>query len=254
MIFFAQSTLQNASDDAARLVRTGQAQNNGMTQAQYLQQICGEMTGLVSSTSCASNLQVDMQSFTDFSGANYNNVTNANGSLNNKQMQYLTGGPCDVVLVRAFLSVEHHGRRFWHRSSPTCRTASICFRPGRLSATNPMRVAPHAEAYEPVSAYDKRARGCLVSAARAGPRHGAHGHDRVVYRALECRQKVSSETSSIADLVSQTSSVSAADLTNIFNAGNSDPVSFRARQCAGCGYEHRESADRCQRRGLEPTI
>jgi Flp pilus assembly protein TadG len=39
--------------------------------------------------------------------------------------------------------------------------------------------------------------------------------------ALECRQKVSSETSSIADLVAQASSVSAADLSNIFNAGNS---------------------------------
>jgi Flp pilus assembly protein TadG len=39
--------------------------------------------------------------------------------------------------------------------------------------------------------------------------------------ALECRQKVSSETSSVADLVSQTASVSSTDLTNIFNAGNS---------------------------------
>ena len=39
--------------------------------------------------------------------------------------------------------------------------------------------------------------------------------------ALECRQKVSSETSSVADLVAQASSVSATDLNNIFIAGNS---------------------------------
>jgi Flp pilus assembly protein TadG len=102
VIFFAQSTLQNASDDAARLVRTGQAQNNGMTQAQYVKQICGDMSGLVSASNCTSNMQVDMQSFADFSDANYNNVMNQNGSLNTKQMQYLTGGACDVVLVRAF--------------------------------------------------------------------------------------------------------------------------------------------------------
>jgi Flp pilus assembly protein TadG len=102
VIFFAQSTLQNASDDAARLVRTGQAQNNGMTQAQYIQQVCSEMTGLLSTTNCTANMQVDMQSFNDFSGAGYNNVMNNNGSLNDKQMQYLTGGACDVVLVRAF--------------------------------------------------------------------------------------------------------------------------------------------------------
>lgn len=42
-----------------------------------------------------------------------------------------------------------------------------------------------------------------------------------ICNALECRQKVSSETSSVADLVAQTSSVSLADLNNIFNAGNS---------------------------------
>lgn len=102
VIFFAQSTLQNAADDAARLVRTGQAQSNGMTRTQYVQQICSEMSGLISTSTCDSNMQVDMQSFTDFSNANYNNVANQNGSLNNNQMQYLTGGSCDVVLVRAF--------------------------------------------------------------------------------------------------------------------------------------------------------
>jgi Flp pilus assembly protein TadG len=102
VIFFAQSALQNAADDAARLVRTGQAQSNAMTEAQYAQQICGEMSGLVSTANCTSNLQVDMQSFTDFSSANYNNVMNPNGTLNAKKMQYLTGGACDVVLVRAF--------------------------------------------------------------------------------------------------------------------------------------------------------
>jgi Flp pilus assembly protein TadG len=102
VIFFAQSTLQNAADDAARLVRTGQAQNNGMTETQYVQQICGEMSGLIGTSTCTSSLQVDMQSFTDFSDANYNNVMNQNGSLNTNQMQYLTGGSCDVVLVRAF--------------------------------------------------------------------------------------------------------------------------------------------------------
>ncbi|HEY6579096.1 MAG TPA: TadE/TadG family type IV pilus assembly protein [Rhizomicrobium sp.] len=46
--------------------------------------------------------------------------------------------------------------------------------------------------------------------------------------ALECRQKVVSETSSVADLVAQASSVSNADLANIFDAGNSILVPFAA--------------------------
>ena len=105
------------------MVRTGQVQNNGMTEAQYVQQICGEMSGLLSSSNCTSTLQVDMQSFSGFSQANYNNVVNRNGSLNSTQMQYAAGGPCDVVLVRAFYP--------WSIMTPflaplleTCRTAS----------------------------------------------------------------------------------------------------------------------------------
>ncbi|HEY3637938.1 MAG TPA: TadE/TadG family type IV pilus assembly protein [Rhizomicrobium sp.] len=46
--------------------------------------------------------------------------------------------------------------------------------------------------------------------------------------ALQCRQKVTSETSSVADLVAQASTVSNADLTNIFNAGNSILYPFPA--------------------------
>jgi Flp pilus assembly protein TadG len=41
-----------------------------------------------------------------------------------------------------------------------------------------------------------------------------------VCNALECKQKVTSMASSVADLVAQTSSVSASDLSNIFAAGN----------------------------------
>lgn len=41
-----------------------------------------------------------------------------------------------------------------------------------------------------------------------------------VCNALECRQKVTSVASSVADLVAQTSSVSASDLSNIFAAAN----------------------------------
>lgn len=41
-----------------------------------------------------------------------------------------------------------------------------------------------------------------------------------VCNALVCKQKITSVASSVADLVAQTSSVSASDLSNIFSAGN----------------------------------
>ena len=42
-----------------------------------------------------------------------------------------------------------------------------------------------------------------------------------ICNALECRQKVTSTTSSVADLVAQASTVSTSDISNIFSAGNS---------------------------------
>jgi len=101
-IYYLNSTLTNAANDTARLVRTGQVQSGNMTRAQYIAKICTEMTGMVSSATCNANLQVDMEAFGSFTNANYTNVVNPDGSLNIAAMQYVTGNPCDVVLVRAF--------------------------------------------------------------------------------------------------------------------------------------------------------
>jgi Flp pilus assembly protein TadG len=49
-----------------------------------------------------------------------------------------------------------------------------------------------------------------------------------ICNALECSQKVTSETASVADLVAQATTVSSADLTNIYNAGNSILYPFAA--------------------------
>jgi Flp pilus assembly protein TadG len=49
-----------------------------------------------------------------------------------------------------------------------------------------------------------------------------------ICNALQCRQKVTSETASVADLVAQASSVSSADLANIFSAGNAILYPFPA--------------------------
>jgi Flp pilus assembly protein TadG len=102
VVFFLDTALQNATEDAARLVRTGQAQGQNMTQAQFVAQICGEMTGAISIGTCESNLQVDMRAYSNFSAATFQSDTNANGSLNLANMDYQTGAACDVVIARAY--------------------------------------------------------------------------------------------------------------------------------------------------------
>ncbi|HEY1613538.1 MAG TPA: TadE/TadG family type IV pilus assembly protein [Rhizomicrobium sp.] len=102
VIFYAQSTLQNAADDAARMVRTGQMQSQGMSETQFVAQICTEMSGLMSTTTCNANMQIDMRAFSSFASANFGNVTKANGSIDTTKLQFAAGGACDVVLIRAF--------------------------------------------------------------------------------------------------------------------------------------------------------
>ncbi|HEY1629794.1 MAG TPA: TadE/TadG family type IV pilus assembly protein [Rhizomicrobium sp.] len=101
VIYFASSTLQNATDDAARQVRTGQG--SGFTIAQFKTQVCSEMTGFISASTCSSTLQVDVRQFSDFSSSSYPSVTNNDGSLNTANMSYPGSlQPCQVVLVRTY--------------------------------------------------------------------------------------------------------------------------------------------------------
>jgi len=43
-IYYLNSTLTNAANDTARMVRTGQVQATSMTKVQYIAQICTQMT------------------------------------------------------------------------------------------------------------------------------------------------------------------------------------------------------------------
>ncbi|HVW72380.1 MAG TPA: TadE/TadG family type IV pilus assembly protein [Rhizomicrobium sp.] len=111
IIFFAQSSLQNAVNDAARLVRTGQSNcfttnsTTGacqpMTQAQFRTQICSEAGALLSDCSGPS-LQFDVTPYSaGFSQASNSSPVDASGNLSALNT-FTTGNACEVVLVRAF--------------------------------------------------------------------------------------------------------------------------------------------------------
>ena len=109
LIFFAQSTLQNAVNDAARLVRTGQtacftgsgSTCAGITQAQFRTQICNEAGAILSDCNGAS-LQFDVTPYASgFTGASNTSPLNSGGALP-ALTNFNTGSACEVVLVRAF--------------------------------------------------------------------------------------------------------------------------------------------------------
>jgi Flp pilus assembly protein TadG len=120
VMFYAQNTLQLATQTAARLIRTGAAQGTDYTTAArcsggaggtgsggayndagqwFKDQICCGISAIMS----CSRLQVDVESYANgFNNANFSNPLDANGNIKSGNSNYAPGNSCDVVLVRSF--------------------------------------------------------------------------------------------------------------------------------------------------------
>ncbi|SDT40358.1 TadE/TadG family type IV pilus assembly protein [Bradyrhizobium canariense] len=106
IIFFAGQVLETITQDSARIIQTGQAmlpggvtpsQTGPLTQTQFQQYVCSQIPALFN---CA-NVYVDVESFSSFSNVVITNpISNTGTFINN--MQYNTGGPCNIVMVRLF--------------------------------------------------------------------------------------------------------------------------------------------------------
>ncbi|OXE35086.1 MAG: pilus assembly protein TadE [Phenylobacterium zucineum] len=99
MVFLVSSTLQNATDEAARRIRTGEFQAVNTTKTQFKTLVCDNMSWLKSV--CAANVTVDVQTFT--------NITNVGGAAAIDPANFKPNTTCwsagqagDVVLVRTF--------------------------------------------------------------------------------------------------------------------------------------------------------
>jgi Flp pilus assembly protein TadG len=97
LVFLAQQVLQTATSEAARLVMTGQAQNQNLTATQFQTQVCNLASALFS---CA-GLYVNVQTFDSFSGMTQMSPLQ-NGQFSSTGMNYSMGGPGDIVLLQVF--------------------------------------------------------------------------------------------------------------------------------------------------------
>lgn len=98
LVFFANFTLENAVDQAGRMIRTGQAQQAGFSEAQFKQAVCDNVSGVYD---CMAGLKLDVQKFDDFNGINLPDPLDGNGELRNN-FTYDAGVGGNVVVVRAF--------------------------------------------------------------------------------------------------------------------------------------------------------
>jgi Flp pilus assembly protein TadG len=98
ILLMAQEELETAVEKSARLVLTGQALNNGMTQAQFTSNVCGNLPALFN----CNNLMVNMQtadSFADADPAAPALTYGSNGQVNNT-WSYQPGNPGSIVVLQ----------------------------------------------------------------------------------------------------------------------------------------------------------
>ncbi len=99
IIFLGNFVLQNATNDAARKIRTGQVALGAVDQAAFRQLICDEIGPLLA---CDGNLQVDVETVAAFNQAAITNPITASNTLNTALKNWQPGTVCSIVLVRAF--------------------------------------------------------------------------------------------------------------------------------------------------------
>ena len=105
LLFMGSVTLDNATQAAARQVRTGQVvspstpSGKETSKAAFRDSICNNMGWMKGD--CLTNLVVDVRTFTQFKDVTYNNPIQ-NGTFNPGQTTFDTGGPSQIVLVRAY--------------------------------------------------------------------------------------------------------------------------------------------------------
>jgi Flp pilus assembly protein TadG len=108
MIFFAGQVLETVTQDSARMIMTGQAQNGQVTgcsstctQAQFKSYVCSRISVLFD---CANGIYVDVRNYPSMTGFANVNISPPIDSSGNfiPTTQYNPGNAGDIVVVRLF--------------------------------------------------------------------------------------------------------------------------------------------------------
>jgi Flp pilus assembly protein TadG len=101
LMLFSEYIVENGVADAARMIRTGQVQAQGMTAADFKNVVCGRLAAFLD---CKNNLHIDVRNFTTFKDIVLPPPIK-NGELSDsitKDASFQPGDPMRVVVVRAY--------------------------------------------------------------------------------------------------------------------------------------------------------
>ena len=100
LVFLVATTLDNATQSAARQIRTGEFQTGATpTKANFKTLVCARMSWL--QPQCATALWLDVRTFADFNSLSALPPPNA-ATFNPNALCFSAGAPTDIVLVRAY--------------------------------------------------------------------------------------------------------------------------------------------------------
>jgi Flp pilus assembly protein TadG len=94
LMFFASQVLETITQDSARMIFTGQAQQASYTQAQFTTYVCNQIPALFD----CSSVWIDVESTSTFSAVSTSPCVDSSGNF--IAAQYKPGGAGDTVMVR----------------------------------------------------------------------------------------------------------------------------------------------------------
>ena len=98
LVFFAGQTMETGVATAARLLRTGQAQQQGFDINKFKDEICKQIVAMFS---CPGGLSIDVRKYTTFDSIDLSVPLDTNGNLNVTE-HFEPGHGGDIVVVRAY--------------------------------------------------------------------------------------------------------------------------------------------------------
>jgi Flp pilus assembly protein TadG len=99
LVFVAEQVMDNAVFETARLIRTGQAQDSGMTQDQFKTEVCTRSSVFINCS--GSNFYLDVKSYATFESMTMTDPVDQNENFNDPGT-FDFGTANSIVVVRAY--------------------------------------------------------------------------------------------------------------------------------------------------------
>lgn len=100
LVFFANQILDNAVSDAARMIRTGQAQKAGFSETEFKNQVCGGLAGLFDCS--GGSLYIDVKTYNKFADVGVTSPIDDDDNLQTGGFGYDDGGPETIVVASVY--------------------------------------------------------------------------------------------------------------------------------------------------------